>query len=146
MGEKGAFGVKPSDAHAHFVLGVVLMSVGRPEEAIEKIQQAMRLDPHYLGYMLSGLGAAYALIGQYEEARTALHESVARNPEFLTPHILLAALYSGVGPQEKAQAEAAEVLRISPHFSLEGLKQRVLQKDPTALERFLTALHKAGLK
>jgi len=48
--------------------------------------------------------------------------------------------------EKEAQAEVAEVLRLSPNFSLEGVGQRTPIKDPVVLERFLAALRKAGLK
>jgi hypothetical protein len=44
------------------------------------------------------------------------------------------------------RTEAAEVLRLKPHFSLEVHRQRVPIKDPAVLERHLAALCKAGLK
>jgi len=46
----------------------------------------------------------------------------------------------------EAQAEAAEVRRINPEFSLEVHRQRKPIKDPAVLERHIAALHKAGLK
>ena len=45
-----------------------------------------------------------------------------------------------------ARAEVAEVLRLSPKFSLEGMKQRLPYKDPAEAERYLAALRKAGLQ
>jgi|GEM_PF-4487093 len=46
----------------------------------------------------------------------------------------------------EAQAEAAEVLRINPKFSLAVHKQRAPIKDPAGLERHIAALRRAGLK
>jgi hypothetical protein len=46
----------------------------------------------------------------------------------------------------EARAEAVEVLRLNPNFSLEGHKQRMPIKDPAVLERHIAALRKAGLK
>jgi len=43
-------------------------------------------------------------------------------------------------------AEVAEVLRISPQFSLKVYGQRIPFKNPADLERYLTGLRKAGLK
>jgi hypothetical protein len=59
---------------------------------------------------------------------------------------MLAAVYSELGKDAEAQAEAAEVLRINPQFSLEVHQQREPIKDPAVLERHLVALRKAGLK
>ncbi|MBI3795663.1 MAG: hypothetical protein HY268_01675 [Deltaproteobacteria bacterium] len=44
------------------------------------------------------------------------------------------------------EAETAEVLRISPQYSLEIVKQRWPYKDPAVLEHELAALRKAGLQ
>jgi len=59
---------------------------------------------------------------------------------------MLAALYSGVGQAAEARAEAAEVLRLNPKFSLEVYKQCMPIKDPATLERHIAALRNAGLK
>ena len=64
----------------------------------------------------------------------------------LPAHLTLAVVYSELGQAAEARAEAAEVLRINPQFSLEVHKQRMPIEDPAALERHLAALHKAGLK
>ncbi len=44
-----------------------------------------------------------------------------------------------------SRAEAAEVLRINPHYSLEFLRQTKLIKDQARLELFLDLLRKAGI-
>jgi hypothetical protein len=59
---------------------------------------------------------------------------------------MLAVVYSELGQAAEAHAEATEVLRLNPHFSLAVHKQRMPIKDPAALERHLAALRKAGLK
>ena len=106
----------------------------------------MRLNPHYPEYYPSILGFAYRLLGQYEEAVAAQQKALRRNPDFLSSHTVLAALYSELGRGEKARAEVAEMLRISPQFSLKVYGQRVPFKNPADLERYLAALRKAGLK
>ena len=88
----------------------------------------------------------YRLMGRYEEALTALKQALTFNPNNLAAHVLLAVIYSELGQQEEARAEAAEVLRISPNFSLEGLRQRLFYKDPAEEEHVLAGLRKAGLK
>jgi adenylate cyclase len=59
---------------------------------------------------------------------------------------MLAAVYSELGKDAEAHAEAAEVLRLNPKFSLEVHKERTPIKDPATLERHIAALRKAGLK
>src|SRR5262245_23687703 len=81
-----------------------------------------------------------------KEAISPLKQYVARYPHQLGAHLTLAAVYSELGQETEARAEAAEVLRLNPQFSLEVHKQRVPIKDPATLERHSAALQKAGLK
>jgi hypothetical protein len=67
-------------------------------------------------------------------------------PKLLGAHQHLAVIYVELGRDAEARAEVAEVLQIAPKFSLEGLRQRLLNKDPAENERYLAALRKAGLK
>ena len=92
------------------------------------------------------LGRVYYLAGRTEEAIAPLKRCLARRPTFLHAHLDLAAVYSELGREAEARAEAAEVLRLNPNFSLEVHKERVPIKDPVMLERQLAALRKAGLK
>ncbi len=45
-----------------------------------------------------------------------------------------------------ARAEAAEILRINPKFSLDSLARMLPYKDPSETEKIADALRKAGLK
>jgi hypothetical protein len=58
----------------------------------------------------------------------------------------MVAVYSESGQEEEARAAAAEMLKLSPDFSLEFWGQTLPVTDPATLERVLTALRKAGLK
>jgi tetratricopeptide (TPR) repeat protein len=91
-------------------------------------------------------GTAYYLAGQTEEAIASLKQYLTRYPNVLGAHLTLAAVYSELGRAAEARAEAVEVLRINPQFSLEVHKQRAPMKDPAMLEHQLAALRKAGLK
>ncbi len=88
----------------------------------------------------------YYLAGQPEEAIAPLKQFLTRYYNTLGAHLTLAAVYSELGKEVEARAEAAEVLRINSQFSLEVHKQRVPIKDPAVLERHLAALRKAGLR
>jgi adenylate cyclase len=86
------------------------------------------------------------LTGRFVEAVATLKEVISRSPNSLPAHLILAAVYSELGKDVEARAEAAEVLKISPKYSLEVWRQRAPYKDPALLERQLAALRKAGLK
>ncbi len=92
------------------------------------------------------LGFAYILVGRYEAAIPLLKQALSRNPNFIDAHVNLVVCHAELGREEEARAEATEILRLSPHFSIEGLKQISPYKDPAVGERVIAALRKAGLK
>jgi adenylate cyclase len=120
--------------------------VGQPEEAVGTAEQALRHKPFVADWHLNFIGTAYHLAGQPQKAIAPLKQYIIRYPNILGAHLTLAAVYSELGREAEARAEAAEVLRINPQFSLEVHKEREPIKDPAMLERHLAALRKAGLK
>ncbi|HXG22771.1 MAG TPA: winged helix-turn-helix domain-containing protein [Methylomirabilota bacterium] len=141
-----ALAANPNDADAYWTLGYILNMAGRPEDAIRAVKTAMRLNPYYPPYYPFDLGRAYRFLGQSEKAITALKEALVHNPNFLPARLQLAGVYSELDRKEEAQAEAAEILRFSPNFSLQAHRQSVPYKDPAILERYIDSLRKAGLK
>ncbi len=136
----------PTEAWSYAALAEVLSCVGRTEDALEAAAQALRLKSFVADEHLSSVGTAYAVAGHYEEAQAPLQRYLSRFPNMLPAHLTLAVVYSELGQAAEARAEAAEVLRLNPNFSLEVHKQRVPIKDPAVLERQIAALRKAGLK
>ncbi len=141
-----AVSLAPNNADAAVTLGEILNCVGRGQEAIRLVEQAIRLNPHYPASYLVALGMAYMNTGQYEEAIAILKRVLTRNADHLTAHSVLAGAYMELGREEEARAEAAEILRINPNFTLEGARQAWPVKDQQKLEGALAALRKAGLK
>jgi tetratricopeptide (TPR) repeat protein len=138
--------------HENFVCSQMLLAfglshVGRVQEAVQVGERALSLKALPSDdRCLYGVASAYALAGRLEEA-AALHLRMLKQfPNYLGPHLGLAAIYSELGRETEARAAAAEVLRINPEFSLEVHKQRVPLKDPATLERHIAALRKAGLR
>ena len=103
-------------------------------------------EAHYCGRSLSSVGVAYAVAGTTRRRVAPLQRFLSHYPNILLTHLMLAAVYSELGQAAEARAEAAEVLRLNPNFSLEVHKQRMPIKDPAVLERHIAALRKAGLK
>ena len=81
-----------------------------------------------------------------EEAVSALKRAIQLAPDNIRAHYSLAATYSMMGREKDARAEAAEVLRIRPKFSLDSLPKMLPYKDQSQNEKIVEALCKAGLK
>jgi adenylate cyclase len=141
-----AIALNPNDARSFFWLADVLNMSGRSEEALEAAEKAMRRDPRNQEGYLYEVGFAYLLLDRHEEAITALKRVLTRFPNHVSAHARLVIAYSELGRQAEAQAEAAEVRRLSPDFSLETFRRRVPYKDHARFERVLAALRRAGLE
>ena len=85
-------------------------------------------------------------MAHHEEAITWGEKAIRQNPNSLLAHSCMAAIYSLSGRDENARAEAAEVLRIQPKYSLKGAQKRCKYKKKMDCERFAEGLRKAGLK
>jgi tetratricopeptide (TPR) repeat protein len=110
------------------------------------VEQALHHKPLIVDLHLASVGAAYDLAEKPEKAIAPLEQYLSHYPNILGAHLTLAAVCSELGREAEARAEAAEVLRLNPQFSLEIHRQREPIKDPAMLERQLAALRKAGLK
>jgi adenylate cyclase len=141
-----AVALNPNSAGAHFYLGKTLFFAGKAEESIPEYKKAMRLNPIPPSMYLWSLGLSYAYTGQYEEATTWCEKAVCQEPNDLFAHLMMTVVYSLSGREEGARAEAAEVLRVQPKFSLEKFEKKLTYKSKEDRVRFLSALRKAGLK
>jgi adenylate cyclase len=142
-----AVALNPNVAENYADLAEVLSRVGRADDALRAAEQALHLKPLFqVDEHLASVGVACALAGRPEEAIAPLKQFLTHYPNILGAHLTLAAVYSELSREAEARAEAAEVLRLNPKFSLEVHKQRVPIKDPAMLERHIATLRKAGLK
>jgi adenylate cyclase len=129
-----------------WAFAIVLVSAGDPVRAIEAGERHMRLDPFYLPIAPGSLGLAHYMLRQYSQALPLLREFASRAPNFRAAHVYLAATHAQLGNIEQAAAEAAEVLRIDPKYTIEGTQARLTPfKRPEDAEHFFDGLRKAGL-
>ena len=92
-----------NEATALAGLANVLVLVGRPDEGLELIQEAIRIDPHHPPGYLTILGAAKFGMQNYEEAATTFERASKRNSDNELPRIYLAASYGHLGNIDNAE-------------------------------------------
>jgi adenylate cyclase len=141
-----AVALDPNGADVYAWYGMSLIFAGRPEEAITLFQKAIRLNPFGPSWYFFNLGNALRMTGRFEEAVSAFKKALQRSPDNLLAHVLLAATYSMMGREKEARAEAAEVLRINPKFSLDYFAKTLPYKNQKVINNLIDALRKAGLK
>ena len=142
--------INPNDPVMLVILGRIMHFNGKFDESIALVKNAMRLCPSYPAYYLDLLSTSYFLAGRYEEALAASELLLARahKGEFspLLAHRDLAEAYIGLGQDDKARAQAEEMLKINPNVSLADQRKTMFYRDPSHADRRIDALRKAGLK
>jgi len=141
-----AIALAPGEAVVHIMYAKNLVFAGRSEEAIPLFQKAIRLNPVGTTNLYLNFGHALRMTGKFEEAVSAYRKSLQLSPDNILTHNSLAATYSMMGREKEARAEAAEVLRINPKFSVDLFAKRQVYKDQSETDKLVNALRKAGLK
>jgi adenylate cyclase len=136
----------PNSTEGYFWLARILVYSGRPMEAVVAAEKGVRLNPLQPVLCLTQLGLAYLSMGRFKEARSIFEETFARAPNTPAGYMLKAIADVEMGRNDDARAEAAEVLRLSPHYSLATWQQAYPLKDPALQDRWRSDLRKAGLK
>ncbi len=136
----------PGSAFGNFWVAFTLSRSGKPAESLAYVEKAERLDPQGRGLYEFERGNDYVLLGRYQEAAAVLRAYLVSWPNNLTGHQELVVAYIELNLQEEARAQAAEVMRISPHFSIEGQKKINALKDQSVTEHWAADWRKAGLK
>jgi adenylate cyclase len=131
---------------ADYRLAHVFFSVGEPTKAIAVAKVQMRLDPFHPHFAPLIAGIAHYFLKEYHDAQHWLSEAIGRAPNHQYGHAFLAATYAQLGRLEDAHAEAAEVIRLNPKYSISGTQKRVsVLKRAEDMEHLVDGLQKAGL-
>ncbi|MBW2622724.1 MAG: guanylyl cyclase [Deltaproteobacteria bacterium] len=144
--------LEPNDPLVHAHMALVLMYVGRPAEAIDHINTAMRLDPHYTGLYLLGMGTARFCMGQLEEAVALLERSRSHTPGLRWASAILTVAYARLDRNQEAREALGKLIpdleNLTPDEEKKILKyvmSYVPFKDLKTSDDFAAGLIKAGL-
>ena len=141
-----AVALNPSDWFLLTNYGNSLSYVGRQEEAIPLLQKVIRLNPRGPVFIYLNLGRALRMTGRFEEAVLPLKKAIQLAPNHVQAHVSLTVTYNQMGREKEARAEAAELLRINPKFSVDNYAKTLPYKDQSEIDELANALRKAGLK
>ena len=122
--------------------GELLTCLGRPEEGIDWIKKAMRLNPYHPERFWSHLGRACYCAEKYAEAADAF--SRINRPDYMH-HAFLAATFARMGNAVAAAAHATEVLQRETKFSVADFLRTQHYKHEADRKRLEAGLLKAGL-
>jgi adenylate cyclase len=136
----------PNNADVAALLAYNLNWVGRPEEALVRIEKAMRFSPAFSSWFVGVKAHALRLLGRFDEAVEMYRAAVSETPVYLSPRVGLTACYAEMGRKADARESARKLLELEPEFSIERyIRKRPEYKDRALTERTAEALREAGL-
>jgi adenylate cyclase len=143
----------PNDADGYVALAGALSFAGRPAEALDAVEKAMRLNPHYPSSYAYQRGLALFGLNRLAEAAVALERAVELNRDDYWSQRLLLAIYGLTGKRDHA-------LRLIETIKSNDRRGWVAGQDPLTIRavtywypfakpddarRFATGLAKAGV-
>jgi adenylate cyclase len=140
--QERALGLNPNNDLIVVQQGELLTWLGRPEEGIAWIRNAMRLNPYHPERYWNHLGRAYFVARRYPEAIEAF--SRITSPDH-THYAFLAAASAAAGDQAAARTYAGEAMKRKPDFSTDAYLATLHYKREADHDHHRDALLKAGL-
>jgi adenylate cyclase len=111
----------PNDPVGYSAMATALIYAGKPGEAIDFINKAIRFDPHNMPNYLFTMGMANFGMEQFERAVTDFERAFELNPKLgLVQRAYLAAAYMHLGQQEQAvtQLDNPEIKEVRDLYDL----------------------------
>jgi TolB-like protein/class 3 adenylate cyclase len=138
-----AIGLNPNDPNNAVTMGWLCAALGRPDEGLNWMDKAYRLNPYPPPWYHSMRGTVLYAARRYAEAVAALKRvAVSLEPWDVT---YLAASYGQLGFVGEAQALVASMRALYPRFSMLEYVASEPFRDPDDIARIRDGLRKAGL-
>jgi adenylate cyclase len=140
--QERALNLNPNDDLIVVQQGEILTWAGQPEDGIEWIRKAMRLNPYFPERFWNHLGRAYFVARRYGEAIEAF-KRIAAPDQF--HHAFLAASQAMLGNAAAAGGHVKEVLKRAPEFRVGDYLATLHYKRDTDRAHHRESLLRAGL-
>jgi tetratricopeptide (TPR) repeat protein len=142
-----ALGIAPDSpmlaARADFCRGRALIFSRKYDEAIARLERAVRADP-LQSYALNALGIAYLELGRFDAAIAALRDAIRLSPFWAYPRHNMALALREQGKYEEAIREYAAARERAPTRSYlaynQGLIYQQAHQDAEAAQAYLNAI------
>jgi len=134
--------LNPSDPRLLAQRGEILTWRGQPEDGVEWIETAMRLDPHEADVWAHLLGRALFGARRYVEAIAAFRRVPAMRHAH---HAYLAACHAQLDDRAAAADECRNVLRLKPDFRASDFCRSLVFADQSHCAHVRESLTRAGL-
>ncbi len=142
-----AISLNPNFALAHFGRAHALWHSGRPSEAIESHDEAMRLSPHdpLMWAYIASKAIALVMLGKFEEAVALSRRSQQQANSAIFSHLAEISALGHLGRSEDACDAIKRAQEKKPDVSIAYVDEALPITDPHCRETFHEGLRKAGL-
>ncbi|HEY3149720.1 MAG TPA: winged helix-turn-helix domain-containing protein [Dongiaceae bacterium] len=142
-----AVALDPNLAAGWLVGGFVRIWRGQPDDAIERLGRAMRLNPLSpdMQRMEVGIALAHLLAGRTEDALSWAEKASRHRADRAFPIGILAAIYARAGRGDEARLAIQQLRQLDPGLRLSNLGEWLPFQHPQDLETVADALRAAGL-
>ena len=140
--------LNPSFADAYYGLAFALVLAGRPSEALDPINHALRLSPHdpYHWIFLVARALALTLLRRFEEAVVDINQAARHPGAKITAFILQSGCLALAGRDEEARAALATARQFEPELSVGYIRLLMPFKNPGDLDEVIETLRELGLQ
>lgn len=140
-----AVSLAPNLAEAQATRGHIMTYRGKHAEAIEALEMAMRLEPHYWDIWLHFLAVARYLNREFKIAAELLERRIRRSPQTDISRALLISCYGQMEKCTEARHIWQELKTINPDYSLEGKINTLPYERQEDRDLLLEGIGKAGI-
>jgi tetratricopeptide (TPR) repeat protein len=137
-----ALALNPNDVTVITARASWLTRIGRVSEALAELDKALRRDPFPPNWYWEVCSLALLRARRFAETIECVKRMTQK---FSWSHADLAACYAHLGQMDEARAEAAEVLRMQPNFTISWLLKEEPDKNPADAEPLVQGMRLAGL-
>lgn len=101
----------------HNNIGLAYDRIGRFDDAIEELNNALKLDPDYVE-VRNNLAVTFDKMKLFDKAVNHLKEAIRQRPDYTEAHCNLGTIYGKQGNYDDAIAELNTALRLNPRFAV----------------------------
>jgi adenylate cyclase len=140
-----ASNLNPNNSYHPATLCELYALLGRPTEALECSDRAIRLNPLHPDWYSVNRAEAYYVAHRYSEAVSALNKTTGNSSNALWQRLVAAACYTMAGMSGEAKSHVVEVLAARPNFSCQEYVSNKPFGSEAVAALWLEGLLKAGL-